>query len=370
MRNLLPAFLSLLLSTTVAAAAEPPVAKVLVPDLVASAEVSTWDGPQIVRSDRVGNVYFLRADTLEIYPLTQAGKLGEPVKLEVLGEAPQLVRDAALSPGGDVWLLSADLGLRRFVDGKEKVMPALEWRPSGIGFERDEPVVALLPMAVSGDQVYRERKGQIPRLMTFDGDRWNVLAEYPNLSAADWGDRRPDLNGALTDHAAFVTSDPEGRLWIARQYAYDIEQLTPSGKPRLHFVVDGGKVKERKQEGESKDRPTGLNAFRSQAAIFDLVEGRDHRMYFLAAGGDAGSGIVLDRHDPVNSRLERISLAIHSTGRLTLASGKNGLYLAAWDGRGGRWMISWDALDLATWKPVQNSETSPAPETPTAKPSN
>src|SRR6185295_18080278 len=356
----LPAFLFLALSTATTAA-EPPVARKLIPDPVASAEASTWDGPQIVRSDRVGNVFFLRADTLEVYPLTQAGKLGEPAKLEVLGEGPQLVRDAALSPGGDVWLISADLVIRRFVDGKEKVMPALEWRASGIGFEREDPVVSVLPLPVAWDQVYRERKGQIPRLMTFDGNRWSVLAEYPDLPASEIADQRPDLNGAIAQHAAFVASDPEGRLWIARQYAYDIEQLAPSGKQRLHLIVNSGKVAERKEEGEPKDRPVGLTVLLSKAAILDLAEGRDHRMFFLAAGGGTDGSVVLDRYDPVTSQLERISLALQLPGRATLASGKKGLVLAEWNGRGGRWMLPWDALELATWKPVPNAEVSPAP---------
>jgi hypothetical protein len=328
---------------------------------VAGAEAFTWEGPQIVRADRVGNIYFLRADTLEIYPLTQAGKLGEPVKLEVLGEAPQLVRDAALSPGGDEWLVSADLVIRRYVGAKEKVMPALEWRASGIGFVRDQPVVSFLPLPVSWDQVYRERKGQIPRLMTFDGDRWNVLAEYPSPPAADLADRRPDLNGAISQHAVFVASDTQGRLWIARQYAYDIEQLATSGKQKLHLLVAGGKVTERKDDAETKDRPAGLSAFRSNAAILDLVEGRDHRMYFLVAGGSTTGGIALDRYDPVTSKLERISLALQLPGRATLASGKHGLYIAAWSERNGRWNLSWDTLELADWKPVPNAQITPAP---------
>lgn len=369
MRSLLPIFLAFVLSTTAWAAESPP-EKALLPESVASAASSTWDGPQVVRADRVGNVFFLRVNTLEVYPLTQAGKLGEPTKLEVLGEAPQLVRDAALSPGGDVWLLSADLVIRRFVDGKEKVMPALEWRASGIGFGRGDPVVSVLPVPVVWDRVYRERKGQIPRLMTFDGNRWNVLAEYPNLPASDFAEKRPDLNGSIAQHAVFVAADREGRLWIARQYAYDVEQIAPSGKRRLHLAVNGGKVTERKEPGETKDHPAGLTAFRSNAAILDLVEGRDHRMYFLVAGDGASGGLVLDRYDPVTSQLERVSLALELPGRVTLAAGKGGLYIAAWNGRNGRWILSWDALDLASWKPVPNAEFSPAPipDLPAKKP--
>ncbi len=334
----------------------------MVPEVIAGGDASAWDGPQLVRADRAGNVFFFRADTLQIYPLTLKGALGDPSRLEVVGDAPQLVRDAVLAPQGDRWLLSADQGLRVFEDGKEKALPALEWRPSGIGFLRDEPVVSLLPLAVAWDRVHRERKGQIPRLMTFDGDRWNVLAEYTDLSAVGIGDLRPDINGAIAGYATFLTSDKEGRLWVARQYAYDVEQLTSTGKRRLQIVVDGAKVTEPKEAAKSPHQPAGLHAFRAHAALFDLVEGRDHRTYFLVAAGSGGGGLVLDRYDPVTEELERVPLALQLPGRVTLASGKHGLYFAAWNGRGGRWMLSWDALDLATWKPVPKAEISPGPK--------
>ena len=359
--RLAPITMLLAITVNAAAATTEPVVSTLAPEVLTGDAASTWEGPQIVRADRAGNVYLLRADTLQVYPLTSADKLAEPQQLEVTGELPQLVRNAALSPGGNVWLLSVDLTLRRFVDAKEKVVPALDWRISGLGFLRDEPLVSFLPLPVAWDQVYRERQGRIPRLMTFDGNRWNVLAEYPNLPASEVFEKRPDLNGALSEHSAFVAADREGRLWIARQYAYDVEQLTTSGKQRIHLVVNGGKVEERKADGEAKDRPAGLTAFRSQAAILDLVEGRDHRMYFLATGSGADGGLVLDRYDPVTSELQRVSLTLRLPGRATLAAGKKGLYLAAWNGRGGRWFLSWDALELAGWRPVPNAEIFPSP---------
>lgn len=361
-----PAALCPAAGTSLPPAELKPVPEVL-PEVLAAE--TTWDGPQIVRADRAGNVFFLRADTLRVYPLTQGGKLGEPRPLEVTGELPQLVRNAALSPGGDIWILSVDLSLRRFVDGKEKAVPPLDWRISGIGFARDEPIVSFLPLPVARDQVYRERKGQIPRLMSYDGNRWNVLAEFPSSSAADSSERRPDLNGAMARHAGFFASDSQGRLWIARQYAYDIEQMGAYGRPRLRLVVGGGQVKQRKEEGGKDQTVAGLTAFRSQPAILDLVEGRDRRMYFLTAGGDSGGGLALDRYDPVTSQLERIPLALQLPGRATLAAGKKGLYLAAWNGRGGRWMLGWDALEVASWTPVATAEILPGADLPADEPS-
>jgi hypothetical protein len=37
-------------------------------------------------------------------------------------------------------------------------------------------------------------------------------------------------------------------------------------------------------------------------------------------------------------------------------AGRDAIYLAAWDGRKGRWRISWDTLQQAQWKDVENAE--------------
>ncbi len=340
-----------------AGAVAPPAERRLVAEPVASGEADSWDGSQFVRADRIGNVFFFRPETLDVYPLARSGKLQEAQRLERVGAAPQIVRDAVLSPGGDVWFLSVDLGVRRFVNGKEKPIPALDWRPSGIGFHRDQPVVSIVPLPVSDDLVFRERKGQVPRLMEFDGDRWNVEAEYSDLSAAEEAEANPrGRNDAVAQHAAFVTSDSSGRLWVARQYAYVVEQLGSSGQTRLRIAVDGGKVRETKPAAPDPKRPAGFQAFRAEAAILDLTEGRDHKMYFLAAAGGAGSGLAIDRYDPVLTRLERVPLTLSQPGRFTIAAGRDGLYLAAWNARAGRWKLSWDALDEAPWKEVPSTD--------------
>src|SRR6185436_20164094 len=116
--------------------------------------------------------------------LTEGGDLGEPSKLEALGQLPSKVNAAALSPDGDVWVLSTNSGIRRFVDGKEKAVPALEWEHSGIGFWQGVPVVNIVPIPILFDYLDHGRKGQIPRLVALDGDHWKVLLEYPDLPAA------------------------------------------------------------------------------------------------------------------------------------------------------------------------------------------
>jgi hypothetical protein len=86
-----------------------------------------WKGHQFVAADRAGHVYFLKADTFEAYPLTKTGLLGEPVELQKAPGLSDEIREAAISPAGDAWLLRVSKGVRLFENGKEKVVPP--WRP-------------------------------------------------------------------------------------------------------------------------------------------------------------------------------------------------------------------------------------------------
>jgi len=368
MRRFITALAVLLSSTAVAVAGEPATEKELVPEEVATA--NAWDAPQFVRANRAGNVFVLRADTLEIFPLTEGGELGEPSKLEALGQLPSKVDAAALSPDGDVWMLSTDSGIRRFVDGKEKAVPALEWAHSGIGFWQGVPVVNIVPIPILWDYLDHGRKGQIPRLVALDGDRWNVLLEYPDLPAAGFFQRKAPN---FAQYERFLASDSEGRLWAARALEYDIEQLTPSGKPRAHLSIEGYFLTDESDE-EKQCRIAGLRRFHDNPKVLGLTEGRDRRMYFLTRGADWLDGLVLDRYNPVTSELTRLSVerpnSINPYIPMNLAAGKKGLYFAAEKLRKGRWMLSWETLESADWKPVPESEFlhSPAAELPAMKP--
>ena len=106
--------------------------------------------------------------------------------------------------------------------------------------------------------------------------------------------------------------------------------------------------------------------FSGQQAAFDLTEGRDGKIYLLVRT-EAGEA-ALDRFDPSLLLLERIPLDLKASGRYTIAAGLDGLYLAAWNGRQGRWRISWDALDQAPWKDVANCEIDGFPMTASSPP--
>ena len=75
-------------------------------------------------------------------------------------------------------------------------------------------------------------------------------------------------------------------------------------------------------------------------------------MYLFTDTADGGA--ALDRYDRTRAVLERVPLSLKLKDRPSLAAGRDGLYLAAWSGIGGRWRISWDLLEQARWKKVEN----------------
>ncbi len=344
-----------------------------------------WDSAQIVSADRSGHVFFFRGDTFEVYPVKKSGAFADPIRLETAASSTsQMVHDAVLSPAGDRWLVYADLGVRLFLDGKETALPPLPWKPWSIAFRRDTPVVAVLPLPMGGESVDLEKVGTPPAFVVFDGERWNPEAETVGVSVSSLVHQGSRLNDAVAERSIYMTGDRLGRLWAAGQYRYRLERLGPSFRSNLEVVVGGGKVRKQKNEAPAVEikRTAGENPsdaaqnplkekstytpFSGQQAAFDLTEGRDGKIYLLVRTevGDA----ALDRFDPSLLLLERIPLDLKASGRYTIAAGSDGLYLAAWNGRQGRWRISWDALDQAAWKDVANCEIDGVPMTPGSSP--
>jgi hypothetical protein len=350
-------------------AASPMAAGAIEPEPIPSSDTTpTWEGPQFVQADRAGHVFFFRGNSFEVYPVTKAGSFGDPTRLEATAAEAGLVHNAVLSPGGDQWLVYADFSVRRFMDGKEKPVPALEWNPWGVGFLRDIPLVAVIPRPL-GRVREIDKTAAAPWFLKLTNDRWDLLlsrkGETLGKALASGG-----MNDAIAESAVFFTSDRQGRLWAARQYSYRVQQFSPGGRALLEITVDGGGVRKR---GESKgieiqfhgaqDDPVAATKnpraekgryfpFTAEPVILALTEGHDGRFYFLVqAAGEA----ALDRYDPGRAVLERVPLRLKVKGAFTIAAGRDALYLATWRGETGRWRISWDTLEQAQWKAVEGA---------------
>jgi hypothetical protein len=328
-----------------------------------------WQGPQKVQADARGNVFLLRGETLEVYPLLKGAALGKPVKLEASHSLNGPVIDAAMGPGPGDWLLRLPLEVRWFVDGKEKALPPLPWKPWSVGYVRGTPVVGVLPQPapVNGMEIRHpgeEAPATAPAVMELSGDRWSVLVE----------DARPagqDGNSAVEGGARTVLGDREGKLWTARNYAYVLDRYSPAGRRLDRVEVDKGKLAHRDAktaaappEVRAEDR-MHFRPFLGVLRISDLIEGQDHRIYLLVQGEE---GAALDRYDPTVPSLERVQLGLDLTGNATLAAGRDALYLAAHSGDRGRWKIAWDDLDRARWKKVSMDREAAAPQAPAPKP--
>ena len=321
-----------------------------------------WQGPQKVQADAKGNVFLLRGETLEVYPVLKSGALGKPVRLEASQSLNGPVIDAALGPGPGDWLLRLPLEVRWFVDGKEKALPLLPWKPWSVGYLRGTPVVGVLPQPapVNGTVIVHpgeEAPATGPAVMELSGDRWSVLVE----------DARPaqqDGNSAVEGCARTVLGDRQGKLWTARNYAYVLDRYSPAGHRLDRVEVDKGKVAHRDAktatpppEVRTGDRMS-FRPFLAVQKISDLIEGLDHRIYLLV---QEEGGTSLDRYDPTGPSLERVQLGLDLPGNATMAAGRDALYLAAHSGDHGRWRISWEDLDRARWKKVSVDGAPPVP---------
>jgi hypothetical protein len=333
---------------------------------------SAWSGPQFVQADRLGHVFFLRRDTLQVYPLLKSGALGEPSSLKTVSpENAKLATRAAMSPAGDQWLLVNPAYVGLFVRGEEKPLPPLEWAPWTVGFLRDTPVVAVIPRP-TGPTRDLSAPLDVPWFLKLSGERWSPLTRIKNV-AIEHLLKTGGMNGAIAENAVFLKSDREGRLWAARQYAYRLQRFTPAGRELTRLTVNGGEVQDQPRESTgievklhgADSNPTEATRnpreekgaffrFSAQPAILDLTEGSDGQLYLLVRLADGG--IALDRFDTGRMTLERAPLQLQAKGTFTIAAGRDALYIAAFQGKEGRWRVSWDTLAQATWKAVAGVE--------------
>ncbi len=332
---------------------------------------TAWEGSQFLQADRTGNLFLLRTGTLEVYPLGKSGAPGKPVRLEATSTATVSIREAAMSPSGDRWFLLSGVTVRLFEDGKEKVLPPLEWKPWSLTLLRETPIVATVPSPLGGRAADPKRVGDPPWLLESDGDRWSSMIGLKGVSVADLFENG-GMNDAIAKNSVVMAGDRQGRLWAARQYGYRVQRFTSGGRLLLEITVGQGKIRQKEESrgieiklkgGElgssdatqdpQRQKKATYYPFTAERVIYGFTEGRDGKMYFLVNTG-AGSA-SLDRFDSTRSVLERIPIQVPLKDTFTLAAGKDALYLASWEAKQGGWRISWEDLDAAPWKPVKGT---------------
>ena len=221
----------------------PLVASAIEPEPLPKSDVApTWEAQQFVQADQTGNVYFFRADTLAVYRLTKEKTFGRPLRLQTMVDRAGLIYNAVMSPSGDRWLVQDAKSVRLFVDGKEQPVAPLPYKPWSVALLRETPLVAVVPLPIGGRSVDIQKLGNPPWFLQLGRDQWEPVVTLKGLSVAELLEKNL-LNRAISENASFMAGDRQGKLWIARQYAYHLQRMTASGRVLLDITVDGGKVR-------------------------------------------------------------------------------------------------------------------------------
>jgi len=322
----------------------------------------------MLQADRPGRLFLLRTSTLELYPLSPEGKAGDAVKLKTAAmEHPAQRLRAAMDSSGD-WVVREGPRVRLFRDGKEEPVDELSWLVSGVGMLRGDPVVSVDPVRVKPGP---KDDGAPPLVLRWTGKAWETFVTEP-LPA---GTKDPWDVGVVEDRTVLLLGDADGFLWVANANKYRIRRYSAAGKLRLELTVGDAKVRRREdaqkaqQDFERQALRTGGSGEKLTAQVATavpvieaLAAGRDGKTYFLVHNPGKGSDFSLDRYDPVRAMLERTGITLLDPGVITMASGKEGLYFAAFSGQRGRWKLGWEELDSATWKPVEGARIQGQPQ--------
>lgn len=328
-----------------------------------------WDGPQVVQADAKGNVFVLHGRNLEVFPVRPDGGFGEPEKLfdEPVAGGANVTR-AAMSEPGD-WVVRQGYELRRFRHGKELPLPGSRWPVTAVAMHDGNPVAAVVPSPM-GRPAPGEARSALPVLVELGRDRWSPLVE------ADGAEAERPRTELMQRHSAHLIADSRNRLWVAQQYRYLVQSFSPAGRRLLEISVDGDRILHRDEQSGATAR-AALEKSRSRladgerasvhfntavAVIQGLAEGRDGRYYWLVHGwlvhgeGEGGLALSLDRYDPVAGTLDRTALPLELRGVVSMAGGRDGLYVAAFNGKNGRYRIRWEDLEAASWAPVEGAQ--------------
>jgi hypothetical protein len=336
-------------------------------------------GHQFLQADKDGRIFLLRKDTLDLYGLSVGGRWipkGRLVKDESFLVKPPVL-DAAMSPSGDAWVLfSMPNRLYVFQHGDVETLEA-PWLVSAVSIGEGEPLVSVAPGEMSSASPSVLRLKAPPLLQRWDGKRWETLADGRFLG--DQPDGVTYGEHMRGEFSTFLASTPERRLWMADEFAYHLRRFSPSGALEDELSVGGGKVvwSERTEEEWAKTEAAArkggmagwsrrwLSPMRAETTFRGMTVGRDGALYLLV---QTKQGLALDRYQPSLLSLDRVLLKglEPAPGRLTMAAGMDGLYIAGFAGRDGIWRIDSEDLEKTEWHTVPGAVLNGQPLVPPA----
>jgi hypothetical protein len=333
---------------------------------------------QFLQADAKGRLYLLHGDTLAVDQLKPSGQLvakGKPPARRATDS--DTVLHAALSPDGDSWLLYDMPDHPMLLKGDEvRNLPSSGWDVSAVAYTIDGPILAVLPVLVGGGDaataVPRTALMKPPFLLRLDDDQgWQQLVPGKVFERSEPRALLPqDLRA---ERSSRLAGGAKATLWVAQQDAYVLKQYSRAGVLRGSLIVGGGRVqwRDRTEDDwkylEKSARAGGMKLDRSHLANVEAVHVvralavQDSRVYFVV---ETSAGLALDRWDTDAEVLQRVQLGNLSigSGRLSLAAGRDGLYLAGAHLGEPVWRLDWQRLEGAKWKPVPEAVVEAPPK--------
>lgn len=333
-----------------------------------------WSGSQFLQADKKGRLFLLRAATLDVYPLSSDGALGEAQHLSngdspasgdcsISGSVPTvtgqcLVLNAAMSRSGD-WVVQDGIRARIFRGHKEEPTEKPGIVISGLAFQDDDPVIAGYPNAVDYALARHEELPDLPVLTRWSGGKWETLR---SVAAPKEG-----TLGIWEQQMLLLAGTADAHLWTGSLYQHRFREYSRTGKLLAQITVGDGSVR-RAPNAEARQRAAdeiaralskeklhvSITEMTGEPVTLAMAEGTDGRMYFLVCdSGDGQAGVYLERYEAASDTVERLPIALSGSDRETMAAGKDGLYIAPMPAEQGVWVLSWDQLRDAKWEPVE-----------------
>lgn len=318
-------------------------------------------GLQVLQADARGRVFLFRGDTLAVAGFDGRGRLGEATYLHAPAPLKGSVDFAAMGAAGDEWLLGAGGDLVEFRDGRSQLVPDLSWMATSIALLDGKPAAGVVPITFGRPP----EPGDPPLVMTLEPGGWSRFA---SLALAKPVAGRHGVDVLFANHSTRIAASPRGGLWVARPYASRIAHYTGGGTADAEVVLGRGAPIYRRDKDQAERatresaRRTGYDmtktsaiAFTARMSIRGITVGRDGTLYVVTTPGAPREAAAVLRLRP-GGGLERVPLGLDLDGEVSLAAGKDALYLTPLHGRPVVWRLPTEELEQAGWTELGAAE--------------